>query len=424
MKNYSKMMVTMILELLAVLIGFLCVSASFTKSSSDRIILNDLKKSIIENWDDISSFDSSRFDTDIIIFNNQGFKVYSSGGTALDSISSPDEAAGKGYMPLYITNGNRFYGTVVIPAPERVGYYELRQRLIIAAVVTMLILLVTALLYGLYVKRTIIVPFNKMEAFAQHVASGNLDEPIMLQHDNLFGAFTESFDIMREELRKSREREEKLKTREKELIASLSHDLKTPITGIKLICELLTLKVKDEYISGKIDNIHQKAEQINILVSDLLASSLEELGQMTVNCTDERSDMLHELITLNDTKSLAVESDIPECMINVDRIRLSQVISNIISNSYKYAGTKIDVDYRIRDKALEMSIRDYGSGVPEDEIDLITNKYYRSKSSSAGKDGSGLGLYIASILMEKMNGELVCSNREKGLNIDLYIPLS
>lgn len=424
MKNYSRTMISMMLVLIAVFISFICATDSFRKSSSDKIMLNDLKKSISENWDNISSFDSSRFGTEMIIFNNQGFRVYSSAGSGMEKISSPDEAADMGYLTIYITNGNRFYGTAVIPDPGKVGYDVLRKKLITANVVIMSIFLTIAVLYGLYVKRTIIKPFNEMEDFAHHVALGNLDTPITLQKNNIFGAFTESFDIMREELRRSRESEEKLKKKEKELIASLSHDLKTPITGIKLLCELLTLKVKDEYISGKIDNINQKAEQINILVSDLLASSLEELGQMTVNCHDERSDLLHELVSLNDTRSLTVESDIPECMINVDKVRLSQVISNIISNSYKYAGTKIDVNYCIRNTALEMSLRDYGPGVPEDEIGLITNKYYRSKSSSVGKDGSGLGLYIASILMNKMNGDLICSNRDKGLDITLYIPLS
>ena len=62
-------------------------------------------------------------------------------------------------------------------------------------------------------------------------------------------------------------------------------------------------------------------------------------------------------------------------------------------------------------------------GVPEDEIDLITNKFYRGKTNSAGKDGSGLGLYIARVLMDKMHGELICSNKN-GFSVTLLLPLS
>ena len=72
-----------------------------------------------------------------------------------------------------------------------------------------------------------------------------------------------------------------------------------------------------------------------------------------------------------------------------------------------------------------MNIRDYGPGVPENEISLITNKFYRGKDwVKSGEDGNGLGLYIARMLMEKMNGELVISNPGEGLSVTLLIPLS
>ncbi len=80
-------------------------------------------------------------------------------------------------------------------------------------------------------------------------------------------------------------------------------------------------------------------------------------------------------------------------MINVDRKCMSQVIGNVISNSYKYANTKIDVDFRISEHYLEMQIRDHGPGVPSGERDLITNRFYRGKDGeNSGRDGHGLGL--------------------------------
>ena len=108
----------------------------------------------------------------------------------------------------------------------------------------------------------------------------------------------------------------------------------------------------------------------------------------------------------------------------MDRPRLSQVVGNIVSNSYKYAGTAIDINYSINDSCLEMSIRDHGEGVPADELDMITSKFYRGKNNSVGKDGSGLGLYIARELMDKMNGELICSCPSDGFCVTLMIPLS
>ena len=175
----------------------------------------------------------------------------------------------------------------------------------------------------------------------------------------------------------------------------------------------------------KIANIYKKADQIDVLVSDLFSATLEELGEFKVNCTDESSLILTDIVHRFDDKGLVQAQDVPEVLIHIDPKRMNQVIGNIISNSYKYAGTAIDVSYRIVEEYLEMSIRDHGPGVPEEELGMILGKFYRGKKWAESKEeGSGLGLYIASTLMEKMDGELVPSNEDKGFKITLMIPLS
>jgi signal transduction histidine kinase len=103
---------------------------------------------------------------------------------------------------------------------------------------------------------------------------------------------------------------------------------------------------------------------------------------------------------------------------------MSQVIGNIISNSYKYADTDIDISYAFNGNFLEMSIRDHGEGVDPEETGFLTNKYYRGKKNSPGKEGSGLGLYISAELMKKMNGQLICISDRKGFEVRLKIPLA
>ena len=182
----------------------------------------------------------------------------------------------------------------------------------------------------------------------------------------------------------------------------------------------------DTSMLEKLNNIYIKADEIDKLVSDLFESALNELGEFTVNLTDEKSGIIDSIVRSYDDKELTNCSDIPDVLINIDSKRLSQVIGNIISNSYKYADTKIDVDYKVEGRFLEMTLRDYGPGVPEDEIELITNKFYRGKDSKiVYKDGNGLGLYIGKILMEKMNGELIPGNADpSGFCVRLLIPLS
>jgi signal transduction histidine kinase len=88
-----------------------------------------------------------------------------------------------------------------------------------------------------------------------------------------------------------------------------------------------------------------KTRQMNLLVTDLFTAALDDLGELTVNCTDESSTVLYDIVLANDPRSLAVQTDIPECLISIDRSRMSQIVGNIIGNSYKYADTPIDISY-------------------------------------------------------------------------------
>ena len=164
---------------------------------------------------------------------------------------------------------------------------------------------------------------------------------------------------------------------------------------------------------------------MDFLVSDHLSYTLDDLSEFTVHCQDEESDVISDIVKKHDDKGCIVQGSIPGVLVYIDVKRFDQVVGNIITNSYKYADTRIDVTYRIIQGYLEMQIRDYGSGVPQGELLLITNKFYRGKGvENTEKEGSGLGLYISKTLMEKMNGEMICKSEGEGLTVTLLIPLS
>ena len=382
------------------------------------------------------------FGASFVVLDNNNKTIYKYNFTEGNSVSgnntnikSLEDAIQKRYPYRYISVSQNIVGTVVMLDDTEREAKALQKKLLIALIAAGVIIMIGEVGFGMYVKKSIIEPFDQMKDFAGRVAMGNLNEPLMMDKENMFGSFTESFDIMREELAESRKRELELQRKEKELVASLSHDLKTPITGIKLTTELLKAKVDNNIyddINGKLDNIYKKADQIDVLVSDLFSTTLEDLGEFKVNCDDEESLIISDIIRKVDDKGLVRESDIPKVIINIDKHRMNQVIGNIISNSYKYSGTEIDVDYKLIDGYIEMKFRDYGPGVPKDELELITNKFYRGKDSvKSGKEGSGLGLYISKMLMEKMDGELTCENAveadkdhdARGLVVTLLIPM-
>ena len=408
------------------------------------IKLNDIVYDALEHWDNPSALDQKGYEESFVVVDPMGAKLYSSQpGDIADERIPVETAIKRNYLYRPVIEDGRVLGYVMMLD----GADSFKDERIVFAIVlgaVAFVFIVAALLFGLYVKRSIIDPFRKLKGFAGRVAEGKLDEPLLMDKNNMFGAFSESFDIMREELFASREREISLQRRERELVASLSHDLKTPVTGIKLTCEVLKAKL-DKLSEGeqvaffkenneridlgdigeKIGNIYKKADQIDVLVTDLLSSTMEELNELKVNCTDESSAVLADIVGRYDDKGRASSGELPEVIIHIDVKRMSQVIGNIISNTYKYADTELRVSYRLVDDFLEMRIDDFGPGVPEDELELITNKFYRGKQWADSKlEGSGLGLYISKLLMEKMDGELVPENTEDGFGVVLLIPLS
>ena len=427
MKSYYRIAILMVILLTVGLIAVLKITdtSRVRTDNNDVLLLNEIAHKAASG--DIPSEDTAARDYVILDIN---------GNTLFDNRSERSEvmtvetAIQKRYPYCFITENNKITGSVILTDGEK-RFDRLRTNIILVYVGCSLLLITAVLAFGAYIRKAVILPFGKMKEFASFVAAGDLDKPLEMDKGNMFGAFSESFDIMREELRSSKARELALQKKERELVASLSHDLKTPVTGIKLTSELMSavfsqnegqaLTVTPD-MTVKMNNIYKRAEEINILVSDLFSSALEDLGEFKVSCTDENSSVIAEIVSKYDDRGLVRMSDIPQVIIRIDKIRLSQVIGNIISNSYKYAGTPIDVRLHIEDEFLEVSVSDSGQGVPDDEIELITNKFYRGKDHG-DKEGSGLGLYIAKILMDKMGGELTVTS-SSGLCVTLLIPLS
>ena len=111
--------------------------------------------------------------------------------------------------------------------------------------------LIGGYLFFYSIKRNFIKPVKELKNFSLNIAKGNLDEPLPMTKDNLFGEFVEAFDIMREELKASHEREKNAELARKELVTELSHDIKTPVSVIKATAEVL--QMKNEIKTQKLD---------------------------------------------------------------------------------------------------------------------------------------------------------------------------
>ena len=428
MKGYYRFMVLLVLLLAAGLFAVVKLTGKddFSQNNYDVLLLNEIAHKMV--LDDMPP-ENTAPEREYVILDINGNVIYDNRSDRSEAITV-ETAMQRRYSYTYITENNQITGSVVLTDSNN-RFDRLRTNIITVYCVCGFILIGAVTALGVYIRKTIILPFAKMKDFASYVAAGDLDRPLEMDKGNMFGAFSESFDIMREELKASGARELSLQKKERELIASLSHDLKTPVTGIKLTSELMAAIFSQnegqeitvtEDMTEKMNNIYKRADEIGVLVNNLFSSTLEELGEFKVECSDENSAVIAEIVSKYDDRGLVRISEIPQVIVHIDKLRLSQVIGNIISNSYKYAETPIDIFFRLDESFLEVSISDSGSGVSEDEIELITNKFYRGKQHG-DKEGSGLGLYIARILMDKMGGELSVRN-ENGLCVTLLIPIS
>ena len=257
-------------------------------------------------------------------------------------------------------------------------YQELQKELYSTVIIVCLVIsiVVYVLLGSVYL--SFVRPFHKLQKFSTEIAKGNLDIPLPMNRHNFFGAFTESFDLMREELKRARESEYAANRSKKELVAELSHDIKTPIATIKAVCEVLQVKEKNQDTLAKVEVIANKAEMIDSLIGNMFHATLEELEVLKVE-PEETSSLLVEEMILEQRYygEMVLENHIPECLLYFDELRLKQVIDNIIQNAYKYAETECYIKFTELGEGVQVQIKDKGAGMPEEELSLAAEKFYR-----------------------------------------------
>ncbi len=404
--------------LLVSMIEIICLVILFDKGSAlntDSVTVNEILWEVKNDWNSLNVHENNT-NQQYSVIDNQGNVLYQSEAGISTSIN---EAIKRQDTILDIEINDEIQGKLIVSNQLNQQYSRQLQNVALVVLIMIIIQSIMAIIYFIYLQRTIILPFIQMREFAQRVAYGNLDIPLTMDRKNAFGAFSEAFDIMRTEIKQARIAEAKANESKKELIAKLSHDIKTPLASIKAVAEV-GAALTDDKNNTNYQQIIQKSDQIDTLVSDLFTASLEELQQLSVSVTKVSSTEIGPLLENADYQHVSQITEIPSCSINADVLRLQQVFDNIFVNSYKYASTKIDVSATLSDKYLIIAIEDYGLGVNEKELAHLKDKYVRG-SGTDKIEGAGLGLYIADYLMKMMKGALVIENGKNGFLVKVYL---
>ncbi len=211
-----------------------------------------------------------------------------------------------------------------------------------------------------------------------------------------------------------------------EFLDTVAHELKTPITGIRATTELLMdddddmpLEIKTQFLKNMLQDSDRLSRLIhNILDFEKLSKGRTQLNIKKYNIKNTIQKTIDSLRQIADKKQVEIiSSNQSDLKAEYDEDRIVQVLTNLISNAIKFCDVKkgkIIVDYKFDLGYLEVSIKDNGKGVPEQDLPFIFEKFYQSKNQNIQKpEGSGLGLAICKQIVENHNGNIWVKNNEK-----------
>ena len=266
----------------------------------------------------------------------------------------------------------------------------------------------------LYLRQKILRPFQVLTDVPYQLSKGNLTLPVRESKNRFFGRFIWGVDLLREHIEQQKERELELQKEKKTLLLSLSHDIKTPLSAIKLYAKALsrglyTDKEKQQQIIGNIDS---KADEIEAYVSQIIQASNEDFLSLEVSVSEfYLSDLITPIQAYYQDKLSMVKTDFsissyPNYLIRGDLDRSIEVIQNLMENAIKYGdGGEIPLSVSEEDGCALITVRNSGCTLPSSELPHVFDSFWRGSNTSKQK-GSGLGLYICRQLMHKMNGEI------------------
>ena len=257
----------------------------------------------------------------------------------------------------------------------------------------LLILIATNGLLAYFVSKSIIRPINQLKEAAHFIKNGNLEHSITATRNDEIGQLTQSFEEMRIQLKESHKIQKQYEDNRKELIAHISHDLKTPITSIKGYIEGIRDGVADtaEKRTRYIQTIYTKAVDMDHLIDELFLFSKLDLGKVPfeferVDIKDYLTDYFEELSFDLRKQNVDVNfqfSSLGNYFVLADREKFKRVLANIINNSLKYMDKdkkELKITLHSTGQNVEISIADNGPGIPDESIPFIFNQFYRCRA--------------------------------------------
>ena len=328
-------------------------------------------------------------------------------------------------MPMIYADG-RIVGVLRFVTSTRLADQRIMVTMLVALTIGLAVLAAVYISSKFYF-RSILVPVSEITETAKRIAAGSYGIQIRKQYDDEIGELADTINDMSNKISQS----EKMQS---EFMSSVSHELRTPLTAITGWGEtLLSDETMDPAITKRgISIILRETKRLTSMVEELLEFTRMQDGRFTLNVRtcDIRADfedtvfmygsrLDQEGITLNYEDT---DDEIPEIPCDPERMR--QVFLNILDNAAKHGGEGKRIDASIckeRDEVV-VRIRDYGPGIPEEELPHVKMKFYKGSSKARG---SGIGLAVCEEIVTMHGGTLTLENAEGGgtlVSVRLPIP--
>ena len=291
-----------------------------------------------------------------------------------------------------------------------------REILLTVGVAAGLLLIVAAMVFvsSMVFINNVVEPVAEVTETAKRIAGGSYGTQMENHYQDEIGQLIDAINDMSSQISKS----ERIKS---EFISSVSHELRTPLTAINGWGETLLGDTDPQQLRRGVDIILKEAHRLTNMVEELLDFSKMEDGRFTLRIEQadvqaEFEDTIYTYMELFKQEGIPLHYDSWEEIIPTlpaDPERLKQVFCNVLDNAAKHggAGGRIDAAISTLDGKILITVRDYGPGIPAQELPFVKQKFYKGSSKARG---SGIGLAVCEEIITRHDGSFTIANAEGG----------
>ncbi len=296
-----------------------------------------------------------------------------------------------------------------------------------------IILVVISQFFTKKLTKHIMTPLDALADGAKRIRDNELTQKIEYTGEMEFENVCSAFNEMQNSILNEQEKNKKYEKSRTDMIAGISHDLRTPLTAIRgSIKGLMDGVASSPEQEKKFLNIaYQRTGDMELLLKQLFYLSKMETGNMPIHLQKiEISSFLNHYVKSKQSfmdcekEEIKLDTQDIKAELTIDPEQFQRVLDNLLENSCKYAEKSpliIDITLKKTTESVIVRFKDNGVGVSEEKISHIFEEFYRGDESRNQKEGNGLGLYIVKYLMEAMGGHVKAESKE-GLIIDLELP--